>query len=205
LYSTLAEALWALGYTQTIAVKTLSPNTYSIGALNPNAPFDGQSPVQFEARYGLSLAATKGNLVGERFAPFVLQDLRDHSSNPLNLSQSFDPYSSLASADAKYIRGRAGNTAAWDTLIIPLYDQLFPVDNPPPPPPPPPDDEPPVDDDPPPPVVVVPPPVINMGVFDLLDKFKLFSRIGLYRLVLLKDAVKFAREYKIWRDEHWDQ
>lgn len=135
-YSTLAEVLWALGYRQTIAVKTLNPNTYVIGSINPSVPYDG-SDSAFSARYGLSLRETKGNLVGERFSPDILADLKNHETNPLNLSSSFNPYDLVANADAKYIKGWSNN-AVWDSYILPLHAELFPVVVPPPPPPPPP-------------------------------------------------------------------
>lgn len=197
-HNSLAASLQATGFGATIAVKTLNPNTYLYGSVNPSVPFDGVTPSQFFDRYGIALIDSKGSLVGERFSADLLNELFRHPTNPLNLSSSFDPYSLVTRCDATYAKGVVGNTAAWDTYILPMHRALFPVVDPPvdPPPPPPP---PPVD--PPEPPVVDAPPALPFPSIRKLDRqVQLFTRMGPLKFAALENVLDWFEQYQEWLD-----
>ena len=197
MHDSLAQSLYALGFTSTIAVKTLNPNTYLYGSVNPSVPFDGVTPSQFFDRYGIALIDSKGSLVGERFSADLLNELFRHPTNPLNLSDSFDPYSLVTRCDATYAKGAVGNTAAWDTYILPMHRALFPVVDPPPPPPVDPPDDPPVD----PPAPADPPPALPFPSIRKLDRqVQLFTRMGPLKFAALENVLDWFDQYQEWLD-----
>lgn len=125
LHNSIASSLFEFGFNQSIVIEQNFPRVYFIGPLDPTVPYDGISQAGFTERYGVPFNNV-GNLVGERFSADVLNDLKNHPSNPLNLSPDFNPYSQLANTDSKLIRAKNSDQAAWDTFILPMHDSLFP-------------------------------------------------------------------------------
>ena len=205
-FTSIAELAYSKGFRTDIGVKTLNPNSYSYGPLNPNAPYDGVSESGFFERYGLNFREIKGNIVGERFSSEVLNDLFRYPGNPLDLSPSFNPYSALANSDSKFIKGYYPISSFWDDFILPLYRELFPpVVEPPPPPPPPPPVDPPEDPpvDPPPPPVVEPlsPRIPEAAYRKLRAKVNLFSVMGPLKYQALQSVLDYLDALRKWQDE----
>jgi len=125
MYLTIAHVAFAYGFDDTKVVKTLDPNTYYLGNINPHLRFlNFNSIEEYEDRYDVPFV-NKGTVVGERFSSDILVDLKNHPDNPLDLDPSFDPYHFEANNDCKII------VDFWDRFIGPLHDSLFPDQVPP--------------------------------------------------------------------------
>lgn len=193
MHLTIAHVAFAYGFDDTVVAKTLNPNSYYNGYINPHLRFnDFNSIEQYENRYDVPFQ-NKGTVVGERFSSDVLNDLFHHPDNPLDLDPSFDPYHFEANSDCKIIAN------FWDRFIGPLHDTLFPSEVPPVNPPiDPPVDEPPVEDPPPvPPIKVYP--AVPISFINWLKKGEGKLLLGAAYKEKLKTIREWLEAYETFR------
>lgn len=131
MHKTLGDALFALGYRKSVWVNFVNINKHDFGAFAPAAPL-----LDFAKRYGAP-AQRKGDLVGERFAAFVAQDVIRHPSNPLGIEAN-ETY--VLRDGERYdcaMTTTGADIAAYDSYFRPKHAALFPVTTPSPTPKPP--------------------------------------------------------------------
>jgi hypothetical protein len=127
MHKTLGEALFAIGFTQTVWVNKDNINKHDVGSFNPNADWSGSfDKAKFNARYGAGAWDRKGDLVGERYARDVVEGVVRHPTNPLQiLNNQQYVIAQQDDVDVKMVRG-SGDAAIYDTFFLPLSNQLFP-------------------------------------------------------------------------------
>lgn len=142
-YPTVGHALRAIGASRTIALAQDGSHVH--GVFDPDVALSSAampSAASFRARYGLDLAALRGNLVGERYSP-------DHVF--AYLAEMFPGQSFVldeqAGVDCKHLwngaRDRYGRPVAFFDVMLQAIRPAPAPEEPPPPPPPPPAPEPP--------------------------------------------------------------
>ena len=114
-YGSLGESLYAMGCRQALWIPSWNVNLRKQSPFNPSSPFNGMDPVQFQARYGVSLRDVKGNTVGERFSHDALVDWV--RSGAARLPSAY--YVTVQDDnDAKFVTC-GGGLAVWDSRISP--------------------------------------------------------------------------------------
>lgn len=123
------QALYAAGCRQSLYIPTEDVNARRTATFNPEVPFDGVTPGQFAARYGVPLTAVKGSTVGERYSRDGLTDWL--MTKPLGLEWP-RVVTAQDDTDAKYVTCD-GRRAVWDSLISPPIPAPTPSPTPIPP------------------------------------------------------------------------
>lgn len=127
-HKTLGDALIALGYRRTVWIGGNIGQRVT-GDFNPTAPL-----LDFEARYGKGSAKRKGDLVGERYAKFIVESVIQHPMNRLGIKNNLTyTLRDGEEYDVKMVAGSNG-LAIYDWLFRPAYRALFPEEQQPKPP-----------------------------------------------------------------------
>lgn len=118
MFKTLGEALFSQGFRRAVWVSFENINKHEFGTFDPSAPL-----LDFPRRYGS--AKRKGDLVGERYARFIVEDVIRHPSNPLGLenNQSYTLREG-EEYDAKMVT-TGGDIACYDSFFRPAHRSLF--------------------------------------------------------------------------------
>lgn len=118
MFKTLGEALFSQGFRRSVWVSFENINKHEFGIFDPSAPL-----LDFPRRYGS--AKRKGDLVGERYARFIVEDVIRHPSNPLGL-ESNQSYTLREGEeyDAKMVT-TGGDIACYDSFFRPAHRSLF--------------------------------------------------------------------------------
>lgn len=123
----MGEALYSAGCRQALYIPAENVAARRTSPFNPAASFDGLTPSQFAARYGVPLSAVKGNTVGERYSRDGL--LEWLATKPLGLEWP-RVVTAQDDNDAKFVTCD-GRQAVWDSMISPAVPA--PPATPPPP------------------------------------------------------------------------
>lgn len=122
-HKTLGDALLANGYRKTVWVSYDNINRHEFGLFVPSAPL-----LDFQNRYGC--AKRKGDLVGERYARYKVEEVIRHPSNPFGIENNQEyVLRDGEEYDLKMVTA-GGSLVVYDSFFVPRYDALFPARKP---------------------------------------------------------------------------